>query len=263
MSMTNVWLALAAAALSTGAGPTPQGAGDDPDRAAIRRSALDYAQGFYEGSVERMARALHPALLKRGLLPPGVESRFLQLMNAEMLIDLTDSARGRPTGDRHFDFALFDVGDDVASARIFTDQFNDYLLLAKQDGRWRIVSVLWQVPASAGSEPDKVAVKKAVGEYFEGLYAADAARIRAVVHPEFVRRTLRPGARGSLVLDDLNVDRLLGAPQQLTAVRSYAVQVRDVHDRIASASVTQEGRTSHVHLAEQGGRWRLINMLSR
>lgn len=261
--MSSVWLALAAAALFTGARPALQGAGTDPDRAAIRQAALDYAEGFYEGSAERMARALHPALLKRGLLPPGVENRFLQLMNAEMLIDLTDSARGRPSGDRHLDFALFDLGDDVASARIFTDQFNDYLLLAKQDERWRIVSVLWQVPASAGSEPDKVAVKKAVGEYFEGLYASDAARIRAVVHPELICRTLRPGARGSLVLDDLNVDRLLGAPQQLKALQGYAVQVCDVHDRIASASVTQEGRTSYVHLAEESGRWRLINMLSR
>lgn len=261
--MSSVWLALAAAALSTGAETAPQGAGADPDRAAIRQAALDYAEGFYEGSAERMARALHPALLKRGLLPPGVENRFLQLMNAEMLIDLTDSARGRPAGDRHLDFALFDLGDGVASARIFTDQWNDYLLLAKQDGRWRIVSVLWQVPASAGSEQDKAAVKKAVGEYFEGLYAVDAARIRAVVHPELVCRTLRPGARGSLVLDDLNVDRLLGAPQQVPAVQGFTVQVLDVQDRIASASVTQEGRRSYVHLAEQNGRWRLINMLSR
>jgi hypothetical protein len=261
--MNGVWLAFAAAALATGTMPGRQEADVDPDRAAIRQAALDYAEGYYEGSAERMARAVHPALLKRGLLPPGEKDRSLRLMNAEMLIDLTDSARGRPSGDRHLDFALFDLGDAVASARIFTDQWNDYLLLAKQDGRWRIVSVLWQVPASAGSEVDQAAVKRAVGEYFEGLFASDAARIRAVVHPELVCRTLRPGARGSLVLDDLNVDRLLGAPVLVPAVRGYTVQVRGVHDRIASASVTQDGRTSYVHLAEQDGRWRLVNLLSR
>jgi hypothetical protein len=249
------------ALLSTGAAPAPREA--DPDRAAIRQAALDYAEGFYEGNVERMARAVHPALLKRGLLPPGVPDRFLQLMNAETLIDLTSSARGRPAADRHLDFALFDRGDDVASARIFTEQFNDYLLLAKQDGRWRIVSVLWQVPASAGSEQQKAAVKKALAEYYEGLYALDAARVRAVVHPELVRRTLRPGAGDTLVLDDVNVDRLLGALQRMPAEKAGTVQVLDVHDRIASAVVAQEGRRSYVHLAEQNGRWRLVNVLSR
>jgi hypothetical protein len=240
-----------------------EGVDADRDRAAIRQAALDYAEGYYEGNVERMARAVHPALLKRGLLPPGAPDRFLQLMNAETLIDLTDSERGRPAADRHLDFAVLDLREDVASARIFTAQFNDYLLLAKQGERWRIVSVLWQVPASAGSEQDKAAVKKAIGEFYEGLYACDAARIRPVVHPELVRRTLRPGARGALVLDDSNVDRLMGALLLTPAEKSYAVQVLDVHDRIATARVTQESQGSYIHLAKQKGQWRLVNVLSR
>ncbi len=255
--------ALAVAALSTGVVSAQERVDADRDRAAIRQAALDYAEGYYEGSVERMARAVHPALLKRGLLPPGVPDRFLHLMNAETLIDLTDSERGRPAADRHLDFALLDLREDVASARIFTAQFNDYLLLAKQGERWRIVSVLWQVPASAGSELDKAAVKKAIGEFYEGLYACDATRIRPVVHPELVRRTLRPGARGALVLDDSNVDRLLGALLLTPAEKGYTVQVLDVHDRIASGRVTQESHGSYVHLAKQKGQWRLVNMLSR
>jgi hypothetical protein len=30
-----------------------------PDSTAIRATALDYAEGWYEGNAERMARALH------------------------------------------------------------------------------------------------------------------------------------------------------------------------------------------------------------
>ena len=260
--MSGILLALVAAALSPGAVSARGGVDADRDRSAIRQAALDYAEGFYEGSVERVARAVHPALLKRGLLPPGVPDRFLQLMNAETLIDLTDAGRGRPVADRHLDFALLDLRDEVASARIFTDEFNDYLHLAKQDERWRIVSVLWQVPASAGSERDKAAVARVIGEYYEGLYACSAARVRAVVHPELALRTLRPGARGRLVLDDSNVDRLLGALQRVPAERTDTVQVLEVHDRIASARVTQGSRGSYIHLAKQNGQWRLVNMLS-
>ena len=262
--MSGILLALVAAALPTAAVSARDGVDANQDRVAIRQAALDYAEGYYEGSAERMARAVHPALLKRGLLPPGAPDRFLQLMNAEALIDLAASGSGQmPAAGRHLDFALLDLRDDVASARIFTQQFNDYLLLAKQDERWRIVSVLWQVPASAGSEQDKAAVRKAVGEFYEGLYACDAARVRRVVHPELVRRTLHPGARGSLVLDDTNVDHLLGALLRTPAVKSYTVEVSDVHDRIASARVTQAGQGSYIHLAKQDGQWRLVNVLSR
>ena len=35
------------------------------DTAAIRATALDYAEGWYEGNPARMARALHPELVKR------------------------------------------------------------------------------------------------------------------------------------------------------------------------------------------------------
>jgi len=262
MSVLRVVLAAALFGPSAGA-PAAQGVDADRDRAAIRQAALDYAEGYYEGSADRMERAVHPALLKRGLLPPGVQERFLQLMNAETLVDLAASAQGRPAADRHLDFALFDLGDDVASARIFTDQFDDYLLLAKQDGRWRIVSVLWQVPASAGTEQDRADAKRAAEEYFGAFYAHDPARLRAVVHPEMVRRTLRPGARGVLVLDDSNVDRLLGGLLRLPAAEGGPARVYDVRDRIASAAVTQEGRPSYLHLARQDGRWRVVNVLSR
>lgn len=33
--------------------------------AAIRQTALDYIEGWYEGNAERMERALHPELAKR------------------------------------------------------------------------------------------------------------------------------------------------------------------------------------------------------
>ena len=100
---------LVAAVLSTGAGPERDGVDADRDKAAIRLAALDYAEGFYQGRKERMARAVHPALLKRGLLPPGATDRFLQLLNAETLIDLTERERERPPAEHRLDFALLDL----------------------------------------------------------------------------------------------------------------------------------------------------------
>ena len=43
----------------------PASAQTAADSAAVRASALDYAEGWYEGNTERMTRALHPELVKR------------------------------------------------------------------------------------------------------------------------------------------------------------------------------------------------------
>jgi hypothetical protein len=41
---------------------------------------------------------------------------------------------------------LYDVQDQTASAKLTAWWGIDYLLLAKQSGRWRITHVLWQSP---------------------------------------------------------------------------------------------------------------------
>ena len=175
--------------VGAGGGGCGPGRGRDPaGRPGLRRGLLrGEVRAHGEGRAPRPPQARPAATPGAGTVRRAHERRDVDRPGGS-------STRPPPAADRHLDFALFDRGDDVASARIFTEQFNDYLLLARQDGRWRIVSVLWQVPASAGSEQDKAAVKKTLGEFFEGLYALDAARVRAVVHPELVRRTLRPGA---------------------------------------------------------------------
>src|SRR5262245_52406842 len=42
-----------------------QSGASEADLAAIKQTALDYIEGWYEGSAERMERALHPELAKR------------------------------------------------------------------------------------------------------------------------------------------------------------------------------------------------------
>ena len=41
---------------------------------------------------------------------------------------------------------IFDVQDQTASAKLTAWWGTDYLLLAKQKGRWMILDVLWQSP---------------------------------------------------------------------------------------------------------------------
>ncbi len=139
--------AVAACAVPTRLPAQGRGATADPvpaDTAAIRAAALDYLQGWYTGDAERMARAVHPMLAKR-IAEPGTDGRTrVEHMTADELVAGTRRGGGRNApGARRADVRVLDVFGDAASVRVDADAWVDYLQLARVDGRWRIVNVLW------------------------------------------------------------------------------------------------------------------------
>jgi hypothetical protein len=116
------------------------------DSAAIRATAQDYAEGWYAGDAARMQRALHPDLAKRIVHDAG-GSFTLQQMSAAQLIDATRSGGGRngPGGARQADVAILDIFGNTASVRLTMDGWIDYMHMARWQGRWVIVNVLWEL----------------------------------------------------------------------------------------------------------------------
>ena len=120
---------------------------DASDAAAVRRTALDYVEGWYEGNAERMGWALHPDLQKRIVdKDPKTGSDRLREMSASMLVGYTRDGEGTktPKEKQQKDVSIFDIYRDEASAKVVFLEWVDYLHLARFDGRWVIVNVLWQ-----------------------------------------------------------------------------------------------------------------------
>jgi len=117
------------------------------DSAAIRVAALDYIEGWYEGNGERMERALHPELAKRivNTNPNGRNS--LGQQGAMTLVNNTKSGGGKttPMEQRRKDVRILDIFGNTASVRIDAATWVDYLHVAKWNGRWVIVNVLWEL----------------------------------------------------------------------------------------------------------------------
>jgi hypothetical protein len=117
------------------------------DSAAIRASALDYIEGWYEGNGERMERALHPELAKRivNTNPNGRNS--LGQQGAMTLVNNTKAGGGRstPAGQQRKDVKILDIFGNTASVRVDAATWVDYLHVAKWNGRWVIVNVLWEL----------------------------------------------------------------------------------------------------------------------
>jgi hypothetical protein len=120
----------------------------EADLAAIKQTALDYIDGWYEGNAERMERALHPELAKRIVVtdPKSGRSRLDQ-MGAMTLTLGTRSRAASPTPKekRQSDVTVLDVFENAASVKVVATDWIDYLHVAKFNGRWVIVNVLWEL----------------------------------------------------------------------------------------------------------------------
>lgn len=125
------------------------------DEAAITRTALDYNLGWYEGDASRMERSLHPELAKRIVertdtpSPPGRGDR-LREMSALRLVQYT---RHDPTpeDERRTEVTILDRFENVASVRVDFQDWVDFLHMARWNGRWVIVNVLWELRPKAGN----------------------------------------------------------------------------------------------------------------
>ena len=119
----------------------------EADEEAIRKAALDYIEGWYEGNSERMERALHPELAKRIVRTnPQGQSRF-DSMSALALVQGVKRGGGKqtPKEKQIKEVVILDVYENAASVKIVASDWIDYLHIAKFNGRWVIVNVLWEL----------------------------------------------------------------------------------------------------------------------
>jgi len=126
--------------------PTPGRAQTAADSAAIRATALDYIDGWYAADGTRMERALHPELAKRNVLSDSSgRSRLIQ-MSAMSLVQGTRNGGGSriPAAERTDSVKILDIYGGAASVRVRAATWIDYMHMAKFNGQWRILNVLWE-----------------------------------------------------------------------------------------------------------------------
>lgn len=124
-------------ALSTHA--QTEGASGD-DASAVRSTVTNYIEAYYTGNAARMEQTLHPHYLKQklhGNIPVRQQTRA----------DLVQAARsGEGThlaqAERTEQITVLDVAGNIASAKLVTPGWTDYMTLTKIAGEWKILSVV-------------------------------------------------------------------------------------------------------------------------
>jgi hypothetical protein len=147
-------LAVALLLAIIGAGQTPL----TDDDAAIRATALNYIEGWYEGDAARMESALHPELAKRMILtdPKTGRSQFNH-MGAMQLVQNTHRGGGSKTPkERQLkEITILDRYNNAAVVKIVASDWIDDLEEAKVNGVWKIINVLWELKPKPSPEPAK------------------------------------------------------------------------------------------------------------
>jgi putative lumazine-binding protein len=117
------------------------------DAAAIKQTALDYIEGWYEGNAERMERALHPELAKRIVRTNAEGNSRLDQMSAMTLVQYTRRGGGKqtPREQQQKDVTILDVYENAASVKVVASDWIDYLHMGKSNGKWVIINVLWEM----------------------------------------------------------------------------------------------------------------------
>jgi hypothetical protein len=113
--------------------------GTEQELELIRQAALDYFEGWFDGDVERMDRALHPDLVKRKA------GTALNFRTKEWMLELTATGAGAEDGvDRQLDVEIADVYGDIASVIVSSAVYHEYLHLVRTPDGWKIANALWQ-----------------------------------------------------------------------------------------------------------------------
>ncbi len=119
----------------------------DTDREAIRRAALNYAEGWYEGNAEKMESSLHPNLAKRRAVTNDKGQSRLDELSSLGLVQGTRSGFGKNTAkeEQQKDVTILDVFGGTATVKLEMRDWIDYMHIARFNGRWVIVNVLWEL----------------------------------------------------------------------------------------------------------------------
>jgi hypothetical protein len=115
------------------------------DQEAIVATVMDYFEGWFDGNPERMARALHPNLNKRGVSAGTAGMQLSAASTAAQMIGWTRDGEGK--AERPADLAIkvrvHDVHEQIATVTVYSAVYNEYLHLMRTAEGWRIVNALF------------------------------------------------------------------------------------------------------------------------
>ena len=113
------------------------------DSSAVRATVTNYIEAYYTGDARRMEQTLDPHYLKH-VIHGNIPMR--EKTAPEMLEEVrTHGIPDIPQTQRTEQVIVLDVAGNIASAKLVTPGWMDYVTLAKSGGEWKILSIVQRI----------------------------------------------------------------------------------------------------------------------
>ena len=112
------------------------------DESFVRATVTNYIQAYYVGDAERIQSTLHPHFLKH-VIHGNIPMR--EMTGVDMVTAVRKGQSDIAKADQTEQVTVLDISDDMASAKLVTPGWVDYMTLAKENGGWKILSVVQKI----------------------------------------------------------------------------------------------------------------------
>jgi len=244
----------------------------EKEKEGIKQAALDYMEGAHEGNADRIERSVHPELNKVSIRSiPKFEKQILYKAGFTRLLELVRANVIPLEGEnKEIKVTIFAVKEGLACAKAVSPMFYDYLQLAKIDGKWKLINVLWRRNDSTKSDVsdlEKENIKQTALNYIDGAYSGNAERMAKAVHPQLnkvIPYTLPQ--TGKMMLDYSSAEMLIeGTRAKLGLLeedkRNIKLKILDVNNDIATVEILSTMYYDYLHLAKINNEWKIVNVL--
>ncbi len=243
---------------------------------SIRKTALNYAEGYYSGDGERMSKAIHPDLNKAyPRFLPRTGQVVLTYSTYSSLVELSAAKLGfLADTSRHISIDILQMTPDIAMVKLNSAKFNDYLQMVKINGEWKIINVLWNSPQNASwtkdfkQEQETKDIASAVSAYIRGTQGCDASKIQKFVSPDFSRVNVIPIGRDGrsalqrLRFESLEKNALAEIGRQEETQRDNTFEILDIMAGMAMIRIQTIRNIEYLQLYRDSDHWKLFNALS-
>jgi hypothetical protein len=112
------------------------------DSDAIASTVRNYIEAYYTGDAPRMKQTLHPHYLKH-MIHGDIPMR--EKTGVQMVREVSSGPSDQPQADKTEQITVLDVAGNIASAKLVTPHWVDYITLSRFDGEWKILSVVQRI----------------------------------------------------------------------------------------------------------------------
>jgi hypothetical protein len=247
------------------------------DKEAVEKASMNYIEGFYEGDTEKLSNCLDPKLNKFGFWKNRESGKYENAgsMTFDQALKFAKDVKEKkqfPKADAPKKVEIIEVLDKIAISKVTAWWGVDYMLLAKNEGKWMIRQIIWEgpTPTTNPTEDDKQGAKNAGLGYIEGFYEGDTTKLENSLKPTLFKYGYGFDKKEGKYYNggQMTFDQAIAYAKRVKETKKFPkadapkkVEVLDVMNHIAAVKITAWWGVDYMLLSREGDKWMIEQVL--